>query len=155
MGQVKGGKELYRYQPTPVSIAGQLVALSPSLELIAVSEDQTAYREITEDYLRGCRVEGGAYYCAKRNVLTYDHRDSCLSAIYFRNYETMRQECPLNLATEENYAIGVGPSRFVVSARSGIVARQTCFDRVERQIAITGRRCLVAHTVTQASGGLV
>ena len=50
----------------------------------------------------------------------------------------MRQECPLNLAVEENYAIGVGPSRFVVSARSGIVARQTCFDRVERQVAISG-----------------
>ena len=115
-----------------------MMILSPREHMLAVSDDQMRSREMTADYLRGCDRRAGSYYCPKKNVMRTDSKNSCLTALYFRRYGQMKTTCPLMLADQTDYAVGVGQTRFIVSSLNGTLVKKMCHGKTEQQVRLEG-----------------
>ena len=71
-------------------------------------------------------------------VLRTDSKTSCLTALYFRRYGQMQTSCPLMVADQTNYAVGVGKNQFIVSSVNGTWVKKMCHGTTEQQVRLEG-----------------
>lgn len=107
----------------PKSIA---LTAAPAHQLIAVTQDESAYKAYSHVELTQCKQLAGVYFCPNSNL--YDRRasGSCIIGLYKRNRAIITQHCLWKAVEVGDFAAQVAPNRFLLYQSTKAEVKMIC-----------------------------
>lgn len=135
-----GEMTIWRHLPLPIPLNNGLYAI-PRLQknYIAISDDESVFKTLSETDLRLCQALGTFYTCDRQNVVRKAPRsdsrakypkdeDLCLFALFSGRYDLAEQTCWLDLVAATPQVFQSAPAEFHTFNPDSHRGRITCRD---------------------------
>jgi hypothetical protein len=123
----KDTMEVFRFVPFPVaSSTNQALYIKPEFPLLAISQDHSMYRELSEGQLEGCIRLGPNYICDGNNQVRTDGHNSCLWSALNQQADLVANNCDLYIRRTREEVIQLTPTTFMFYMPKAITATSVC-----------------------------
>ena len=107
--------QLYRYIPAPVMMHdGHTILPKPGKHFLAVAEDGSLYKELSQEELSFCHHLGDMYNCDDSGFSLRTRSESCLMALFDRAPATIADSCAFVAHVEVDRIMQLGPNEVLL-----------------------------------------
>ena len=121
--------QLYRYHRMPMNIMdGMALVVSSDKNYLALKEDETLLRTLTESEFSQCKEKGKVYFCLENKVIDKNNQESCLYNLYKGRTRKINETCPFSLTRGGEFVQRIQHNVFEISAPKETVVSITCHN---------------------------
>ena len=111
---------LYRYVPSPVMVENRHIMMpSPTKHFLAIADDGSLYKEMTQEDISFCHHIGDRYNCDESGFSLRTRSESCLMALYDKDSRSIIDSCPFTASTEKDRLVQLGPNEVLLYQSAG------------------------------------
>ena len=141
VGRLSESMRLYRYLPTPFRFdnRSELFMVDPPHQLLASSVIEEEYQmELSTTDFEWCDHIRSTFYCPGRTQWLFDTRSSCLSALFRRDAQTVKEKCAISPITHKDMSVQLDEKTFLLAVAEDEIFRFSCKGELVTSLKISG-----------------